>query len=107
MNGFEEEEHIKRQIRAAQKVHVPTRTLENGKQLWLYTMMYTWRLAIGEQEAIGYDDYWCYDRQDVALRQFVIWEPTKTKEPEGWTKHKPSGRCRPDGDASKEFTVNT
>lgn len=82
---------------AAKNAPVPTRSFPDGRKLWLYTMLYTWRLVIGRaDDNLGYDDAWCYDDFLVALRQFENWDPLDpaTPEPEGWIRHPRSGRRR-------------
>lgn len=73
---------------------VPTRLLSDGRQLWLYPMLFTERLAIGPAGGDSYDDFWCYDDALAAYCAFLTWNPLDpaTPEPEGWSKHKPSGR---------------
>lgn len=81
-------------IEARRTEQVPTRLLSDGRQLWLYPMLFTDRLAIGRAGADSYDDFWCYDDPAAAIRAYLNWDPLDpaTPEPEGWSKHKPSGR---------------
>jgi hypothetical protein len=92
------------QIVEARSARTPTRLLGDGRQLWLYRMLFTWRLAIGPANEFGYENFWCYEGTLPALRAFVEWDPLnpETPEPGGWTKHKPTGRIRPDGDPTRE-----
>jgi hypothetical protein len=82
----------------------PTRLLADGRQLWLYPMIFTDRLAIGRAGADGYDDFWCYENREAGMRAFLDWDPLdpRTPEPDGWIKHKRTGRFRPGGDPALE-----
>ncbi len=83
---------------------VPTRMLPDGRQLWLYPMLFTHRLAIGQAGASNYDDFWCYETREAGMRAFEEWAPLDpaTPEPTGWIKHKRTGRFRPGGDPALE-----
>jgi hypothetical protein len=86
---------------------VPTRLLADGRQLWLYPMIFTYRLVIGLVEADGYDDFWCYETREAGMKAFDEWDPLDptTPEPTGWLKHKCTGRFRPGGDPAQERMV--
>jgi hypothetical protein len=86
----------KEYIEERRNAHVPTRLLHDGRQLWLYPMLFTDRLAIGKVGDPCYDDYWCFDDPIMAYSQFMTWDPTnpETPEPTGWIKHPRSGRTR-------------
>jgi hypothetical protein len=79
------------------------RPVGDGRGLWVYPQLYTFKLVIGAIGAYGYDDHWCYkDFQDAATA-FFLWNPLESREPEGWVRHPPSGRRRfPDGDPATE-----
>ena len=79
------------------------RDLGDGRGLWVYPMLYTFKLVIGPLGSLSYDDQWCYkDLQDV-VTAFTTWNPLEQAEPEGWVRHPPTGRRRfPDGDPATE-----
>lgn len=84
------------------------RDLGAGRGLWIYPMMFTFKLVIGRIGADTYEDGWCYRREYMAdfIRVFAAmnaWDPAQEKEPEGWVRHPPTGRRRfPDGDPETE-----
>ena len=61
----------------------------------------TARLIVGGRTASWYDDLWCYKSVDRAVSAMEAWDGTG--EPEGWIRHLPSGRRRPDGDPGREY----
>lgn len=85
------------EIVALYEAPVPTRLLSDGRRLWLYTMIFTWRLVIGRSAHDGsYEDCWCFDTEHAAVHAFIHWDPLDpaTPEPKGWIKHPASGRRR-------------
>ncbi len=76
----------------------------DGRVAFLYRMMYTWALVVGDINAGGaYDDRWCYHDRDVALAALADWDGTG--EPDGWHRHPTSGRRRPDGARDAEYVA--
>lgn len=80
------------------------RTLEDGRVVVLYPMIYTTRLCIGPAESPCYDDAWCYPDVGTGLLAFATWDG-EGDPPEGWTRHPASGRRRPDGDPAQEYVM--
>lgn len=79
------------------------RDLGDGRGVWVYPMLYTFRIAIGPTGSRGYDDYWCYADLQSVITAYLEWEPLKEREPQGWVRHPPTGRRRfPDGDPATE-----
>jgi len=39
----------------------------------------------------------------LTVVSLALFDPEKMKEPEGWLRHKPTGRRRPGGDKEKEY----
>lgn len=86
---------------------IPTRDVGDGRRLYLYPMMFTHRLAIGNinEEGLWYTDSWCFHERKDALHQLETWNPLDpaTPEPSGWHRHPASGRRRPEGDPAREY----
>ena len=61
------------------------------------------KIIMGKDQSGGYDHVWHYDKLSEAVLAFAMWDKKTDSEPEGWTRHLPSGRHRPDGDKSLEF----
>ena len=51
----------------------------------------------------GYADRWCFTDYAKARAALDAWDGEEDTEPQGWHRHPPTGRRRPDGDASKEY----
>lgn len=67
-------------------------------------LLYTNAIVSGRMgHALSYDDRWCYHGFDAAKRALESWNGEG--EPQGWHRHPPSGRRRPDGDASREYVA--
>lgn len=79
------------------------RPLDDGRELVVYPMLYTFRLCIGAQGATTYDDAWCYDSAAAAVLAAQAWDGAGTDPPHGWHRHINSGRRRPGGDPNREF----
>lgn len=82
------------------------RDLGDGTWLMAHRLMYHWMLIRGtEFEGANYFDRWCYATEDLvrtALAAFPA-NPTADYEPEGWHRHPPTHRRRPNGDKSREY----
>jgi hypothetical protein len=84
---------------------VAFRKLGNGRAVWIYPMMYTFKLCIGPLGTPWYDDGWCYKDLSSAQKAFKTWKPELEREPSGWVRHPPTGRRRfPDGNPEFEET---
>jgi hypothetical protein len=85
------------EIERLRNLPVPTRLLDDGRQLWLYPMLLTHRLCIGLPGNDSYDDAWCFDNFTSGLCALIEWNPLdpSTPEPTGWIKHPASGRRSP------------
>jgi hypothetical protein len=80
------------------------RELGDGRALWVYRMIYTYKLVIGRADSPAFDNSWCYANERKALIAFDAWNPLEQIEPEGWVRHPHSGRRRfPDGDPATEY----
>ena len=67
------------------------------------SFMFTWAIISG-MDRYGYEDRWCYHDLMMAAEAMRHWvEDPTAAEPFGWHRHPPSGRRRPDGDASREY----
>ena len=60
------------------------------------------RIVMGKDQSGRFDDEWMYATLADAVIEFQKWDKVKDDEPEGWTRHKPSMRRRPDGNKSLE-----
>jgi hypothetical protein len=82
------------------------RDLCDGSYVMIRPLLFHWMLIRGDfEDLIGYWDRWCYADEAgarAALDAFPE-NPGPGYEPEGWHRHPPSGRRRPDGDPSCEY----
>ena len=82
---------------------VAFRKLADGRGVWIYPMLYTFKLCIGRLGTPCFDDGWCYADLDSAVAAFALWDPELEPEPSGWVRHPRTGRRRfPDGDPDSE-----
>jgi hypothetical protein len=72
-------------------------------------MIYNWRIVTTYKDRDCYDRGWCYAGRDpvTAILAAMAWDPDTEDEPQGWIKQAapPTGRRRPDGDASQEYVA--
>lgn len=61
------------------------------------------QICIGDENTCMHR--YTYPDPESAIRAFVKWlsEDEVQEEPEGWHRHQPSNRRRPDGDSTKEY----
>lgn len=60
---------------------------------------------IGGCDEHGCSDVWSYPFLTTAVLEFLVWTGDAGTEPEGWIRHQPSNRRRPDGDATREHVA--
>ena len=78
------------------------RELEDGYEVTVYPMTYgKGRLCFGRQEALTYEDAYCYPSHESAIEAAKVWNG-EGDPPAGWTRHPRSGRRRENGDPKKE-----
>lgn len=75
--------------------------VDESRFVGITPFVFTWGILGGLHE-YGYSDRWCYESYGEAKRALDIWDGQAGTEPEGWHRHTPSWRRRPNGDASKE-----
>ena len=73
---------------------VAFRKLGDGRAIWIYPMMYTFKLCIGPLGSPWFDDGWCYKDLPSAHAAFDAWDPNVQPEPTGWVRHPSTGRRR-------------
>jgi hypothetical protein len=79
------------------------RDLGDGRGIWIYPMLYTFKIAIGPVGVPWFDNGWCYKDLECVVAAFALWEPSTEPEPLGWVRHPSTGRRRfPDGDPATE-----
>lgn len=80
------------------------RVLDDGRVVFLMQMLgQNLRLAVSPDEQAQWftDQIYCYHDHDAAWRAALGWNGQG--DPEGWYKHPPSGRRRPDGTVDSEY----
>jgi hypothetical protein len=75
------------------------RMFVNGRDACLVRLIFNYAI-LSDLTECGYDGRWCYSSKDAALAALNAWNGEG--EPEGWHRHPPSGRRRPNGDATRE-----
>lgn len=82
------------------------RDLGDGTWLMVTPLLFHWSLTRGDfDDPVGYFDRWCYSDRSSVLAAFDAFpvNPPDDHEPQGWHRHPPTGRRRPEGDASREY----
>jgi hypothetical protein len=82
---------------------IASKLLPDGREAFVYKMIYTFRLGVGEPGSGYYEDGWCYEDLGPAMVAFAEWNGEG--EPNCWTRHPNTGRRRPGGDPSKEYVI--
>lgn len=78
-------------------------TIGDHGECALVRFLYTTAIVSGLNEW-GYEDRWCYHTYSDAYRALMEWrDDPEAPEPDGWHRHPPTGRRRPDGDSEKEY----
>jgi hypothetical protein len=81
----------------------PHRPLEDGRLLALQPLLFDgWRLHV-VRDGIAETSSDVYDFQESSWALDALQGWSGEGEPEGWYRHKPSNRRRPDGDPTKEY----
>lgn len=86
--------------------HDQIRDLGDGTYVMIRPLLFHWMMIRGDfEDLIGYWDRWCYADAAGARKALDAFpeSPGSDYEPEGWHRHPPSGRRRPDGDPSREY----
>jgi hypothetical protein len=80
------------------------RRFDDHRYVAIAPFIYTVGIIRGDlTDKAGYSDRWCYKNVQEALVHATIWTPDQA-EPMGWHRSPTTGRRRPDGDESKEYT---
>ena len=69
------------------------RELGDGRSLYVYSMLFTFRLCIGHTGDNGYNDAYCYPTLGGAVEGFSTWDG-EGDAPDGWIRHIGTGRRR-------------
>lgn len=81
------------------------RLTSDGREICVYPQIFNTKLIIGKPGLDWYDSNWCYETPGQAIMAAEEWEPEKEADPEGWFRHPPTGRRRPNGDPEKEYVA--
>lgn len=79
--------------------YIGLRQLDDGRIIGLHRLLFHWTLHV-DIDWCGYRERYCYHNLDAGLHALLYWDGKG--DPEGWVKHVPSGRTRPNADPSKE-----
>jgi hypothetical protein len=93
-------------VREKRSLYLWARVLPDGRWLGLMPLFGgNVRLGLGPRDADGFDQVWDFtsdqpDGVDHGWRAAIAWDGKG--DPEGWYRHHPTGRRRPDGTAASE-----
>lgn len=80
---------------------IARKDLPDGRYTALTPQIFATILTISQAgDELGYSEAYTYEDPEKAAAAFEAWEGNG--EPDGWVRHIPSNRRRPNGDASKE-----
>jgi hypothetical protein len=79
------------------------RVLDDGRIVELWRTVFNLRITITlpENDGMCWNDAWCFRDIGAAFTAALSWDGEG--EPDGWIKHPPSGRARPDGTPASEY----
>lgn len=81
------------------------RTLDDGRLVAVMPLLFgRARLGIGPAGVQWFSDVWDFPTVGRAIAEATSWNPEADPEPVGWHRHVATGRYRPDGDATREYT---
>lgn len=98
MNPTLAEHFSKLQDFTEQVERITTRTLKDGRRIYLRPQLYNVRLVV--ERDIYTEDGWCFLNLRAALTALYgdarrpAWDPETEEEPAGWIKHPATGRRR-------------
>lgn len=76
---------------------------DSGEYWIVMSQLFNAAVIRGRLDAEGYDQIWEFADHDLAMFSVLDWKKAGFEgEPEGWVRHRPSNRRRPDGDSTKE-----
>ncbi len=80
---------------------IARKDLEDGRYITLTPQLYGTLLTLSQAgNEYGYSEAYTYDNPEKAVASYEAWEGNG--EPNGWIRHIPSNRRRPNGDAAQE-----
>jgi len=81
---------------------IDKKTFRDGRVSYLQQMAFTVRISVSKDaEDQGFEEFFEFQNVAAAFVAFEAWGGDG--EPEGWHRHVPSNRRRPDGDPSREY----
>lgn len=83
--------------------HMPV-ILADGRYACVMPLLFTAAIIAGRVGDDGYDNRWCYESTAAASLALLEWATNDDAEPDGWHRDPVTGRRRPEGDKSKEYT---
>ena len=78
------------------------RRLSDGRWIGVKAQVFNAVLITG-LDAVGAAEEYSYPDLVQALVAYTLWNFPDEPEPDGWIRHVPSNRRRPDGDVSREY----
>lgn len=80
------------------------RYLKRNRYMAIIPFLYTTAIIVGDsRNPTFYEDRWCYETMEAAMKAFDKWDGASGTEPSGWHRHPNSGRRRPDGIESAQY----
>lgn len=78
--------------------------LDGAAYATIVPFMFTFAIIVGRMyDDDTYENRWCYNTYVEARTALESWDGAYDTEPQGWHRHPPTGRRRPNGDASQEY----
>ena len=82
--------------------YTDAKPIGDGRYAALLPFLFTHAIIVGRwANKWTYEDRWCYATPALALEAFHKWDGQG--EPDGWHRHPPTGRRRPEGNHEQEY----
>lgn len=83
---------------------VVARSLPDGRWLMVVPGVCNGRLLVDRDlDDQMWEEEYAYPTVSTALLALISWDPATAPDPDGWVRHIPSYRRRPDGDPANEY----
>lgn len=78
------------------------KVFEDGRVAYLHRTIFNLRISISpDEQAQTFDEFYCFHDFSAASKAMEEWDGKG--DPDGWVRHVPTNRRRPDGDPRDEY----
>lgn len=81
---------------------IARKVLADGRCVYLHTTLFNLRISVSpDVDSLFVEQFYCFHSSIAAFQAIAEWNGEG--DPEGWVRHVPSNRRRPDGDPEDEY----